>query len=73
MTWFKRNVGTLVVILLFVITSVVAVRADLCRQIDKKADKEAVTREMDHVHQDLLRIEAKIDLLLVNLPAKQQQ
>ncbi len=73
MTWLKRNVGPILMALIFVITSVVAVRADLCRQIDTKADRQAVTREMDQLHDDLERIEGKLDALIANLPAKSQK
>lgn len=73
MTWLKRNVGPLIMVLIFLAGSIVGVRADLCRQIEAKADKAAVTREMDQVHNDLERIEAKIDTLILNLPAKSEK
>ncbi len=67
--WLKNQVG-LVVTVLGLFAAVVAgysrletQQAALCQAVDRKADKEAVTREMDHIHEALSRIENKLDAL----------
>ncbi|MDD3444185.1 MAG: hypothetical protein PHS60_02140 [Zavarzinia sp.] len=65
--WFKNQIGVVVTVLgLF--AAVVAgysrletQQAALCQAVERKADKEAVTREMDHIHAALERIENKLD------------
>jgi hypothetical protein len=66
MTWLSRNVATLFTLAALLIGGAAAYgRIDqICTRVEVKADKEAVTREMDLVHKDLERIEAKIDSLI---------
>jgi len=41
----------------------------ICTGIDKKADKEAMTRELDQIHQQLSTINGKLDNLLLQQAA----
>jgi len=71
MTWFKGQIGTL----LTAITLLIAVgisfgrldtrQDEMCLQLQAKADKAAVTREMDQLHGRLDEINRKLDALLL--------
>ena len=67
MQWIKNNVRTLVWFGLLVLAgfgafvSVKTTQAELCRKIEKKADKEPIVRELDLIHSTLLSIESKLD------------
>ena len=58
--WIRDNVITLVIVL-FGVGSAWGMVALQCKQIDAKADKETVYRELDHVRESLARIENKLD------------
>lgn len=71
MTWFKSQIGTL----LTAVTLLIAVgisfgrldakQDELCVQLQAKADKSAVTREMDQIQSRLAEINHKLDALLL--------
>ena len=66
-SWIKQQAGvviTLVVLFAGVVAGysrLAAEQAALCKTVDRKADKEQVTRELDQIHFALQRIEGKID------------
>lgn len=71
MTWLRGQIGTM----LTAVTLLVAVgisygqlqarQLDLCRALESKADKAVVDREMDQVQGRLIRIEQKLDTLIL--------
>jgi hypothetical protein len=71
MTWIKGQIGTI----LTLVTLLVAVgisfgrldtrQDEMCLQLQAKADKAAVTREMDQVHDQLRQINNKLDTLIL--------
>lgn len=70
MQWIRNNVATILTGLVLVLSvamgyaRIATTQAALCRQIEIKADKEAVYREMDLIQTHLERIEAKLDGLI---------
>ncbi|MDD5367377.1 MAG: hypothetical protein PHR30_18745 [Gallionellaceae bacterium] len=65
--WIKQQVGV-VLTLLCLFAAVVAgysrlatEQAVLCKAVERKADKEQVTRELDQIQFTLQRIEGKVD------------
>ena len=65
--WIKQQAGV-VITLLCLFAAVVAgysrletEQAVLCKAIERKADKEQVTRELDQIHLVLQRMEGKLD------------
>jgi hypothetical protein len=67
--WIKSQVGVIVTILCLGAAAVAGYsrleteQRALCKAIDRKADRDAVTREMDHIHTALIRIENKLDAM----------
>jgi len=63
MHWIKDNIATLITlaVLLLTVTAAFARMQAVCTQIDGKADKEVVYRELDQIHRTLGRIESKVD------------
>ncbi len=71
MTWIKSQLG----VFLTAVTLLIAVglwcgrldarQDDLCTQLQTKADKEAVQREMDQVQTHLVEISRKLDTLIL--------
>ena len=65
--WIKQQMGV-VLTLLCLFAAVVAgysrletEQSVLCKAIERKADKEQVTRELDQIHLVLQRMEGKLD------------
>jgi hypothetical protein len=63
MTWLKDNVRVLVTVLIFVVTALVGVRAELKCAIDRKADREPIIRELDQIQGKLDVLDNKLDTL----------
>ena len=65
-TWIKSQVGTLLTLIVLVVGVAVAWgRIDeQCGQIEAKADKEAVYRELDHIQETLFIINGKLDCII---------
>jgi hypothetical protein len=74
MTWLKSQLGTvLTAVTLLIAVGISFGRLDarqdeLCVQLQAKADKSAVQREMDQIQMHLSRIESKIDQVILGLP-----
>lgn len=67
MTWLTKNLGWMIALLGLLIGGAVSYGriAQISTDVHTKADREDVTREMDLLHSDLGRIEAKIDQLII--------
>lgn len=71
MAWIKGQIGTLLTAVTLLLAVGISwgrldVRQDeICRQVQAKADKDAVTREMDQVQTHLAEINRKLDTLLL--------
>lgn len=63
MTWLKTNLGTLLTAVVLLLTAGIAYgrMAELAGQINAKADRAAVVRELDQIQRTLERIEGKLD------------
>lgn len=63
MNWLRSNLGTIITLAVLLLTAGAAYgrMAQLCRQIELKADRTAITRELDQIHTTLRRMEDKID------------
>lgn len=72
MTWIKGQLGTLITAVALLVTVGIAFgrldtrQDDMCMQLQGKADKAAVTREMDQIHGQLTEINRKLDALLLH-------
>ncbi len=66
MTWIRTNLPTIALtILLAVVSALAGVRAELKRDIEKKADCQTVNREFDQLREQLTEIGRKLDQLLL--------
>jgi len=65
-TWLTRNLGWMIALAGLTIGGAVGYGriAQTTTLVQSKADKEAVGRELDLVHGDLLRVESKLDQLI---------
>ena len=65
--WIKTNIGVMVAVVVLAAGIVAGYsrletqQEALCEAIKAKADRQAITREMDLIHGALMRIEAKMD------------
>jgi archaellum component FlaC len=66
LTWLKSNLATLITLMVLVIGTAVAYgrMSEICSRVESKADREAITREIDQINNRLERIENKVDRLL---------
>jgi uncharacterized membrane-anchored protein YhcB (DUF1043 family) len=66
MTWLTRNLGWMIALAGLLVGGAVGYGriAQTTTLVQTKADKEAVSRELDLVHNDLLRVEGKLDSLI---------
>jgi hypothetical protein len=77
MTWIRGQVGTiLTAVTLLIAVGIAFGRLDtrqdeMCLQLQGKADKASVTREMDQIHEQLRSIDGKLDALLLRQHERQ--
>ena len=66
MRWIRDNAISLFMAMVVVIGAAAGYGAirQQCTQIDRKADKEAVYRELDQIRSQLTRMESKLDGLI---------
>lgn len=73
MSWFKQILGSVVTIVGLTIAGSISFgrlssrQEDLVADVQAKADKEAVEREMDQLQSHLARIELKIDQVILGM------
>lgn len=67
MTWLTRNLGWIITLAALLIGAAVGYGRvqQVCTQIDRKAERDQVTREMDQIHQQLQSIERKLDAVIL--------
>jgi|GEM_PF-6386926 len=71
MTWLKSQVGTILTLVTLLIAVGISFgrldtrQDEMCLQLQAKADKAAVTREMDQIHDQLGEINRKLDTLIL--------
>ena len=71
MSWIKGQLGTLITATALLVTVGIAFgrldtrQDEMCVQLQAKADKSAVTREMDQIQGRLAEINDKLDALLL--------
>ena len=68
MTWLTKNLGWMIALAALLIGGAAGYRRvqQVCTQIEKKADKDVVTREMDQIHLQLTSIERKLDAVILH-------
>jgi hypothetical protein len=66
-TWLQRYLGALITMAALLVGGAIGYGRiqQICTQVDRKADKEAMTREIDGVARRLERMEQKLDQLLL--------
>jgi hypothetical protein len=66
-TWLTRNLGWIITLAALLIGAAVGYGRvqQVCTQIDRKAERDQVTREMDQIHQQLQSIERKLDAVIL--------
>lgn len=68
MVWLKENVvRVLLTVIVATVSALAGVRAELKRDIEKKADCGAVNRELDQLHAKLDHISAQLDAVALQL------
>lgn len=67
MSWFKSNLGPLIALACVLAGGMVAWgrMSQICQAVQDKADKSAVVREFDQVHDQLKQINGKLDTLIL--------
>jgi hypothetical protein len=68
MTWLTRNLGWMIALAALLIGGAAGYGRvqQVCTQIEHKADRDDVLREMDLIHGQLMSIERKLDAVILD-------